>query len=290
MIFSLVFLLAPVIIAIIPFIRSFDPMSRLFSHFVTGPPKMILASISNFLMSAFGAIFLSSVFLKIGIGNLGLQRMLDMNLQMCSPDVNTKSQEPGLLRRVHDSVVPYLFRKKSIKRNSKVAPTPISKIQIQQISSQTKNKNSMNKQFRDSFLFHNYISILLEISKSHLQLFTPSLQGIGLVFCIGCNFFIINFYKSVEAYLIFFMGLGTVGSTIMNIFFLRNAARVHSTSEGVILFWRGVPGLGPLETKQVRAMQPIATKMGQFFKIRDRTVLDVIETILDYTVSLVLTY
>lgn len=143
----------------------------------------------------------------------------------------------------------------------------------------------MNEIFKFRYRSHNHINLLAEAANEHLHVFIPVLQGVGLVFMVWSNYALLALYDKMEKLLISFCLFLTIVFSIVNLLLLRYAAGPFVASEKTIWYWKG-KRLGKVERKQVKAMRVIGIGMGPFFKIRNRSAMDVMNTILDYTVSM----
>lgn len=72
----------------------------------------------------------------------------------------------------------------------------------------------------------------------------------------------------------------------MTLLLMNYAAQIGIMSEEVINFWKGVR-VGRMERRQVKAMQVVYMSMGSWFTIKKASAMDVMDTIMNYTVSFV---
>ena len=153
-----------------------------------------------------------------------------------------------------------------------------------------KTSNSNPKQiFRDRLHTHNYIYLLTKIANEQASLFIPVLQGVQIVFCVWANFGLLKFNKVLDIILILFLFASTVAFEILDLILLRYGALPVVISQEFIWFWKG-ERIGKVERKQLRSVKNVGYFMGTFFLIKNRSAMDVLDTIFSYTVTATTTF
>jgi len=113
---------------------------------------------------------------------------------------------------------------------------------------------------------HNCLYILVKASNNNITLFVPSMAGVGMAFCIACNFVCLTMYDNKDMQL--FCGCAFVAIvciTWLILFLCQHTSFPFVYSEESILQWRGAKELNKLERKQCNTMVPFGFTMGPFF-------------------------
>jgi len=135
---------------------------------------------------------------------------------------------------------------------------------------------------------HNCLYILMWASSKRVNVFITCMAGVGMAFCIACNFVYLTMYNAEDQQLFYGCAFGVI--VCINgliIFFCHHASLPLVYTEETILHWRGVQ-LSKLERKMYKTLIPFGFTLGPFFLAKRSTALDLMATIFNCTITLLL--
>lgn len=146
----------------------------------------------------------------------------------------------------------------------------------------------LNDNFHASVHLHNMISLVINPGNKNISLFLPCVSGVAISIAIISNYACLTLYHRTDIRLIVCSGAVVSLSAYFIITFLsRHAAKPLKYSRQMIQRWKNIL-IAPDAKRQARAMQPVAIMMGPFFKIEDRTGIDLLNVVMEYTVTLLI--
>lgn len=138
-------------------------------------------------------------------------------------------------------------------------------------------------------LRHNSLSILIKPCIYNVKIFLPTLAAAGVILAVALNFGLLYLRNWQEIRLIYYVSSYVAISNYWLIqFFSLHACLPAIYSENAIKEMMTQSRQIKLEQKQVRALKPFGFSLGVFVVVKRRTALDNFQSILDYTVILLL--
>lgn len=146
---------------------------------------------------------------------------------------------------------------------------------------------SQQSLFKTCTLRHKIVQLMMTVSnENEMKVYVPVLAGVGIVFSVFANFGVLAMYRSEEQYILLLMGvcmLATVYGLIL--FICLHASLPMVYTERLISVWK-TKLVGKQERRLLKSMKRFGFHLGIFFEAKQRTALDIMETILCYTLSL----
>lgn len=259
------FFLFPFSTLVLPIIRSYDPINQMFETFcpVSLNPKVQKCTVV--------ALYLWSVF----FGALSCLNLLLLTLTHCLALYTMASKNLSIS-------MDYLKKCPSIKysKNKFAIITVNNFLTIYEI-------RNLEKVFQQRYLRYNRFRYMITGINMGLDWYIPASLGVGIALCIASNYGLIELYGRLPKIMEACMLVTTIGFTILSLHLLLYAAGPLTHSRMLIHFWRKIK-MGKVQRKQVNAIFPVGFAMGQYFSIKKRTALDIVDTILNYTVSVLM--
>lgn len=147
-------------------------------------------------------------------------------------------------------------------------------------------KHSAHSRFQKCRRDHNILNIIMTPCNYNVSVFIPSMAAVGMVFCIFLNYAVLSLYHRTDMRLLFCVAFNLNGAIhwLIQFFCLHASLPKLYTEETIHVFKANVKRK---EIKrQVHAMRSFGFSLGGFFIAKKRTGLDMFETILSYTTTL----
>ncbi|CAL8129262.1 unnamed protein product [Orchesella dallaii] len=148
---------------------------------------------------------------------------------------------------------------------------------------------STQHKFKRSFKKHMINTLLIDAGNETVNVFIPTQMTVGMALCISIICIIIklhgNEYLRPFLYISLLVLVGIIGHTF--VLFKQASLPLIYTTE-TIRFWKG-KHTGPLFRRQLRCMRSVGYKIGKFFYCKRATALEVIEKIIDATITILVT-
>lgn len=234
MLVLLALLIFPLVTATMPFLRSYDPLSRLLDPYMTEHVRAFLAAGIQSVIALFGAASCADLLL------------FSMTTTSCPKTLASDN----------------LFRSKRI--------TSVKNVE---------GSSSMLIQgFKEQLKRHNQIYTMVDVINEETTVYVPTLQGVGLLLIVSCNYGIVTFNGKTELVLYMLFVCISIIFTIINLFLLDFASKPSTATKDTIKLWEGVR-LGPAQKRQVRAMRVAAIALGPFAYIDKTSGLNILDAI-----------
>lgn len=289
-------------------LRDFDPINLILAEaldsFLPRKPRKLIASVLWVPLIIFGSLTTLPTILIILAGSVAGTNFARCNLQM-SKDLNGMRATEKIAVKWSKLELLWIQTLKKIfsrpRKRNKIVPNPvIANTKIEQnpdnfrmgiVGGAAKeeadtNQLDINSVFRQRFLSHSQITLLIRDCNARLWLYCPLLQGVGLIICVMANCGFIKLGNKAELILVAFCAFVSVVFTLMNLLLINYGSQIGTLTEATIQFWKGVR-VGKMERRQVRAMQVVYMTMGSWFPIRKATALDVMDVIMNQTVAFI---
>ncbi|CAL8097810.1 unnamed protein product [Orchesella dallaii] len=158
----------------------------------------------------------------------------------------------------------------------------------QEIVVQPRNEEESSPTFRKILHRHNCLYILMASSNANVRVFIPGMAAVGMALCVVCNYIILTMYD--KEYFQLFAAFGAIvllcaGWLIA--FFCHHASLPLIYTEATIQHWKQILSSN-LARRKLRTMRTIGFTLGPFFMAKRGTALDMLNTIIDTTISVVL--
>ncbi|CAL8098258.1 unnamed protein product [Orchesella dallaii] len=136
--------------------------------------------------------------------------------------------------------------------------------------------------------FHNCLYIMMAQSNVLVRVFIPAMAGVGMAFCVACNYVCLKMYDNDEVIIFVVCAFGVIICVYALILFLcAHASLPLMYTEETIHYWKGEL-FRKIQRKQCKAMISFGFTLGPFFMAKKRTALDMMDTILNYTITILL--
>ncbi|CAL8097792.1 unnamed protein product [Orchesella dallaii] len=150
------------------------------------------------------------------------------------------------------------------------------------------SEDGIDKGFNERRKLHNVLYILLTTSNKYIDVMIPTMTGVGMAICITCNYFCLTMHRDKNMLMFIpFAACILLSNTWLIMYFCHHATLPRTYAEETIVYWRRQL-LSRLNRKQLRAMIAYRFTIGPFFIARKNTALDIMSTIVDYTITLLL--
>lgn len=277
-----IFLCFPYTAAAIPFVIDFDPLNRILTEMFTIQNRKIVAAFT----------YLFGVYIAANVNGIICLILLSCIELFERSSQNDLKASRGVLRRETAAKYETLLINCAlwiIRIIEWVYPKWRNQYD-RTMSLQRKNYKYNRYNFKICYTSHINWYILVEQCNLRMAILYPNLVGFTIIFCVLSNFWLISFYDQNELKILWWCIL-ILGQLIylLAIFFFHHGSSPIINTEETIMFWKG-NNLEIREKKQLRSMIPYANKITPFCKVEKKTILAVLNTILDFSATLLLAF
>ncbi|CAL8084094.1 unnamed protein product [Orchesella dallaii] len=142
--------------------------------------------------------------------------------------------------------------------------------------------------FRRSRKSHIKTGMLMSMANKSNEIFVPTMVFVGMIFCIFSLYACLTMYNVPQFRLMMpFCCFIAFSMPIFIAFFAKHASLPLLYSHLTLRFWREKM-LSCVERKQLRALKEVGFETGHFFKATNLMALQMMDVILNYTITLLL--
>ncbi|CAL8104377.1 unnamed protein product [Orchesella dallaii] len=282
-ILTLSFVFFPVGPIILPIIRKYDPINRMFMLLIpilSDKQRLVLVIIAYFLSCLFGAVSALMLILLTLTHSFVLRKLMHQNILVSKIGIDYLTNRDG--KRIKASLM-----------NMRLFTSANRKCLLELLDIKNYNYSdsggwwNLHWLFRKRYIFHTQACIIIRAINHNLHLYVPCMTSVGIVLCVTSNYGVIAFYGRLAKVMIVFMIFTTICVGGLMMFMLLYASRPVVDSESFIRMWKR-SGIGKRDRKQLKGAPIVAFTMGSHFTIQRRTAMDTMDTILNYTVSVLM--
>lgn len=153
-----------------------------------------------------------------------------------------------------------------------------------------KTGHSNSKTIQKCRLVHNMLYIIMTPCNYNVELFIPVMSGVGMALCVFLNFAISSLYSQTHLWILCLLALNINIAIHWLIEFLCLHASLPAIYTEKTIHYLRQNVSGSIAKRQVRAMRGFGFSMGAFFTAKRRTAIDMFQTIITYTASLLVFY
>lgn len=285
----------PLATALIPFlIRSINPIDKIIPNELPLLPRKLLSSLFYSFVTFYSASVCATFLLLLLSACHIFEKATKVNFLLCQ---NKRIAEH--VNRIEKLVIILAIKALTMLEafvpNWKKWNTPVqanSKKLFQKSQNCEQGSNAINSvnRLERCRMTHNILYIMMTPCNYNVQLFIPTMAGVGIVLCIFLNFAILSLYHRADIRILFWLAVNTSLAIHWLIqFFCLHASLPAVYTEKTIDYLKAHVR-GKMEKRQVWAMMPFGFSMGVFFKTKQTTALDMFQNILSYTASLMVLY
>lgn len=149
------------------------------------------------------------------------------------------------------------------------------------------SKGILTEKFTERLLSHRKLSVLVSSSNECIRFYIPLMTAAGMSLVVVSIFGVIRLYNQLEIMFYLVIAFFAVFIPPLIIFFCQYSSKPSYFSIEMIRFWKSdvVVMSGRLEKRQMWSMRSIGFKMGQFFIVNNNTALNLLDTILQNTIA-----
>ncbi|CAL8098279.1 unnamed protein product [Orchesella dallaii] len=265
-----------------PLVRDYDPINMVLKDILPEIPRRILATVYYGPMCFFATNYCAQFMLMILTSCQMFEKQTEWNMK-ASKGIPIEN-EMNWLERLLQVEMKLVF--KTLDKFSRGKKVNVEERNIE-------NERPMVAEiakggFEGHRKLHNCIYIQLAQSNRGVHIFVPGMIGVGIAFCVACNYICLTMYDNEE--FVLFVGCAFVVIIciyVLIIFFCAHASLPLVYTEDTILYWKGKV-YKKLQRKQCKSMIPFGFMVGSFFMGKKTTALDIMDTICNYTIDLLL--
>ncbi|CAL8098353.1 unnamed protein product [Orchesella dallaii] len=241
----------PLAIGVYPLVRSRDPINVALVDVLPEIPRRLLASL----------VYSTVIFYCANICASFLQ------IRLAFTHIFGKITKANLTRCLGTCSTPRIFQRRNFRSTS---------------------GTQKDWNFNQSRKCLNQYRLLMAMANRSNHIYIPLMTYVGMVFCIFALYACVTMYD-VQKFRIMmpFVCFIAFGMPTFIAFFIKHGSLPLIHSDLTITFWRKKM-LKPAERKELKAMVRVGFEMGQFFIITNMMALQIMDVILNHTISLLL--
>lgn len=278
----------------VPFIRPFDPISLELSGALSPTQVKFIAAFLYFILCFFGSLDTLCYLLRAMLVCQVIETKADLNLKL-SRCQSCEKEVAWIESRFIQPVLKTFFQvfERLAQKRPKTIPFEISTLDSVETGQRGNHLHRSGMpgtaiRFRRRRHLHAQMNLLIDTSNQLVHFFVPCMTGTGIVICSIINYGILSCFDDEEVRLIIFSGIVLVGVIhCLILFFCKHASNPAILTKSMIQYWKGKLS-GRLERRQFRSMRTLGFTIGPFFGAKRSTALDIMDTIVDCTISLLL--
>ncbi len=270
----------PIITAPAPFLFDFDPINRCFKNIIPDIFRQICASCTYAILSLFGVIIVGPFLLILLTGIYSFEVITRNLLKLTNshrPNMSAVSRKPHIsfCTKFQHHICNRVFSLKTVKNR-----TLFIKV--------TERRSIENASFKRIFFQMKCLQIIFQSINHILSEFTTTIFGIDIAFCVLINVGCVILYDREELRFVWLALLTLVPCFYcINCLFVRQTAMPLINTQLVLFCWKEKL-VDKVERRQLKSLVSCGFNLGPFFKFKRATVLDILNTVMDYTTSLLL--
>lgn len=282
----------PIATSLLPFLfPRVDPMSSLLPTSIPYIVRKLISSVTYALVSGYCAIACTAFVLFILASCQIFEMATHKNLVECKGEEILR--KPNMLEKLAVELtikelkfLEWIYPKwKEINRQSKNKMVLVKTKSNVSIVSGSGNLNVGLSKF---LLRHNSLRIMMTPCNYNVSVLIPAMAGVGVVSAVMLNFGIVVLRSRNDLRVFFCVGIYlSVNIQWLIQFFCLHACLPSVYSEKTIQHMKKVIRK-KVEHRIIRGMKPYGFSMGGFFTMKRATALDMLESISDYTMSLLM--